>query len=261
MTRPTVLLTNDDGYWAPGLRALHDAIAAHYDARVVAPDRHLSGCGHGITIIRPLRHDPLPEECAMRGHRVGGTPADCVKLARFRLLDAPPMAVLSGINIGENTGVSAFYSGTLAGTREGALWGLPAVAFSVDRPGAEFLRGYAARAVEIFAHLLALPEHADHRNPHHIVYNVNFPACAPELARGPLVCRQSLVPFQDHYEWREDHEERGPGLWLAGDKREVEDSPEYDSRAIRSGYITITPLDLDTTAQDRMESLREWFGA
>lgn len=260
-SRPTVLLTNDDGYWAPGILAMHDALAEHYDVTVIAPDTHRSGCGHGITLTTPLHYEELGPDSPMHGYRSNGTPADCVKLARFRLLSEKPAFVVSGTNLGENTGVAAFYSGTIAGVREGALWGLPSIAVSIEAGAEEFLRDYSRRSVPLIQKLLELPEHRNSGNARHVVYNINFPGCAPEQLAGVRVTQQSLAPFDDIYEWREDHEERGPGLWLSGGKSYVEPDPHIDSRALRDNYVTITPLGLDTTDYDSREHLTTVFGS
>lgn len=258
--RPTALLTNDDGYWAPGIQAMHDALVAHYDVFVVAPDSHRSGCGHGITLTTPLHYEQLAADFSLPGYRCNGTPADCVKLARFRLLQVRPTLVVSGTNLGENTGVAAFYSGTIAGAREGALWQIPSFAVSIEAGAEEFLADYSRRAVAVIQRLMELPEHAEGENPRRVVYDINFPGCAPTQLAGVRLARQSLAPFEDIYEWREDHEDRGPGLWLSGGKIGVEADPDVDSRALHNRYATVTPLGLDTTDHASLEMLNDTFG-
>lgn len=255
MSRKTVLLTNDDGFWAPGIRLVHDALAESYNVVVVAPDAHLSGAGHGITLIRPLKHGPLPENLKMNGYWVGGTPADCVKCALTTLLDAPPDAVVSGMNFGENSGISTFYSGTLAGAREGAMVGLPSIALSLSLAAKDHAQEYARHGVEMVKTILARPELAAGRNEQRAIYNVNFPPCPPAECKGVRVTRQSTAAFADAFEFRE-HRDLGPGYWLAGGRGPLEDSPEFDSPALQLGYTTITPLSLDTTEHSMLEPLQ-----
>lgn len=246
--RRTILLTNDDGYWAPGILALHRALSVQHDVIVVAPDTHMSGVGHAITIVRPLRYDRLPEVLGLRGFWVNGTPADCVKLALTRLLDRRPDVVASGMNLGENTGVSAFYSGTLAGAREGALNKLPSVAFSLGLRARNHLDSYCQRAASLLNRLLEITAPgAAGDNPRSILYNVNFPEVPPDQSRGVKITRQSSAPFDDAFEER-FNETHGPGMWLAGGRGALEPELDFDSTAHYAGYTTITPLGLDTTA-------------
>ncbi|MGE3164887.1 MAG: 5'/3'-nucleotidase SurE [Planctomycetota bacterium] len=264
--RRTILLTNDDGYWAPGILALHRALSVRNDVIVVAPDTHMSGVGHAITIVRPLRYDRLPDRLGLTGYWVNGTPADCIKLALTRLLPKRPDLVVSGMNLGENTGVSAFYSGTLAGAREGALHRLPSVAFSLGVRARAHLDDYSGQAAWLLDQLH--PIAADSRdgdracagNPNSILYNVNFPEVAPEQCHGIRVTRQSSSPFADCFEERFD-ETHGPGMWLAGGRGALEPEADVDSTAHYAGYTTITPLGLDTTAHSARRELAGLDGA
>lgn len=250
----SILLTNDDGYWAPGIVALHRELSRKHDVTVVAPSSHMSAIGHAITILRPLRYQRLPDELNMRGFWVDGTPADCVKLALSDLLDGPPEVVVSGMNLGENTGISAFYSGTLAGAREGAIRRLPSVAFSMSLQMRDHLDTFAEQAAEIFDRLLATAA-PDGTNPRSVLHNVNFPKCPPGEAKGIRVTRQSTAPFDDAFERRFD-DCHGPGMWLAGGRGELEASLDFDSKAHAEGYTTITPLGLDTTHSTAHEDLQ-----
>ena len=126
-----LLITNDDGAYAPGLKALHRALSPEHEVWVVAPETEQSAVGHAITLADPIRVHRLTQESGLKGWAITGTPADCVKLAVHELLPAPPQMVLSGINQGANVGVNLLYSGTVSAATEGAILGLPAMSLSL----------------------------------------------------------------------------------------------------------------------------------
>lgn len=251
-----ILLTNDDGWDAPGIRALHNALAAVHEVVVVAPRVQQSGVGHAFTFHAPLTCAPMQVESGMSGHVVNGTPADCVKFAVGHLFKEKPDAVVAGLNQGENSGISGFYSGTVAAAREGAFWHVPSVAFSLSDKGWAWVSDWAERAVALFDAILRPDRGGMHDAPDRIFYNVNFPGCDPLLCRGVRATRQSMAFFDDRY-----RREAGGGdpcedrYWLYGEKREVEESDEFDSRALLSGYVSVTPSHFDTTAVRTRECL------
>lgn len=244
ISQPTILLTNDDGFDAPGLRALHAALSRHFIVIVAAPQSEQSGIGHAFTFNKPLTYLPL---CDLQGYAINGTPADCVKFAVSTLLTARPSLVISGMNRGENSGISGFYSGTLAGAREGAFWKIPSFAFSLCDCSMRYLDYYAAIAATMATQFCALPVAQQNAMTSGIYYNINFPDCAPDLCRGIKMTRQSNAFFDDRYELREASLAGATGYWVYGHKQNIEPSDEYDSRALISNYITCTPLTLDAT--------------
>jgi len=244
-TRLRILLTNDDGFAAPGIRMLHDALARDHDVVVSAPQTEQSGIGHAFTFNRPLSFDVLPKDLGMPGWSVGGTPSDCVKFGISHLLSQKPHVVVSGMNIGENSGISSFYSGTVAAAREGAFWRLPSIAFSVCASAEEHLLAYCSKAVEMLDALMAATP-AD--NGKHVFFNVNFPDCAPAACKGIKATRQSLAFFDDRYK-RIITQGASDGFVVFGDKIDIEDNDIFDSRALLNNFITITPLGFDATAE------------
>jgi 5'-nucleotidase len=225
---------------------------------VAAPQEEQSGVGHAFTFNKPLRYDRIPEEAKLPGFWVSGTPSDCVKFALGHLLPEKPDAVISGINDGENSGISGFYSGTVAAAREGAFWRLPSFAFSLCRSGKEYFPGYAEAALDIVDAVMvrggSFPENG--RNGGRIYYNVNFPSCAPAECKGRRVTRQSLAFFDDRYRRVTDDLKR-EGFLIFGEKTDVEESELFDSRALMNDYTTITPLCFDSTAHWILQDLSE----
>jgi 5'-nucleotidase len=250
--RLRILLTNDDGYQSIGILRLYEALIARHDVVVAAPRDEQSGISHAFTFNRPLSFSYLPEKVHMKGYMISGTPSDCVKFAISFLLKEKPDIIVSGVNSGENSGVSGFYSGTLAAAREGAFWGIPSFAFSLCSGGKDFLIDYSRKSLDIMDLVMAAASPSDDNNLTY--YNVNFPACALDACKGIKVTRQSLAFFDDRYE-RIKIENAQDGYVVYGEKKEIEESDLYDSRALMNQYITITPLHFDATAHWQMQRL------
>jgi len=246
-SRPCILVTNDDGYDAPGLAALVEAVSPLGDLVVVAPDREQSAAAHALTLHRPLR----VHEVETDRYRVNGTPTDCVHLAVRRLTGGElPDLVVSGINRGLNVGDDVTYSGTVAGALEGALLHIPSVAFSTkrDREGrAEY--GYVAS----FAHKLCA-EVLQRGLPRGVLLNVNVPAGTP---RGVRVTRQGMRTYRATSEERLDPAGR-PYYWITAADMTPADEPDGDHRAIRDGFISVTPLHANLTHEPSLEPVSHW---
>ncbi len=257
--KKTLLLTNDDGVHAEGLRSFHKALRDHYEIIVAAPHSDVTGVAHAVTLLAPLRYEPLPVESELKGYRIFGTPADCVKISLGHILKEKPDLVVSGMNIGENTGVSVFYSGTVAAAREGAFQGIPSFAFSVSEKTPNHVDEYCRRAVDLLGEMLQLLRNESTGSRNFTYYNINFPSCPPQSCRGVKVARQSFANYDDGYECRTDSN-GAESLWLAGEKRGIEPSLEFDTRALFEGYATVTPLDMDTTAQNGFDALSKLEG-
>ncbi len=250
------MLTNDDGYDAKGIKALYEALSRRYTVTVVAPQTEQSGIGHAFSYKTPLSYHRIPDSFGMNGFAVSGTPADCVKFAVSHILDAKPDFVISGMNLGENTGISGHYSGTVAGAREGALWGVRSIAFSLAEESESHLSYYCSHAVLLLESVLSLSPGAFGSEQKRAFLNVNFPPCEPEACKGVRITRQSLAFFDDRYELIHS-DDSSKQYWLRGTKTQLEESDEYDSRAVESGFIAITPLDCDSTAQRAIPYLTE----
>jgi 5'-nucleotidase len=250
-----VLLTNDDGSTAPGMWDLYDGLSPSASVTVVSPDTERSGTGHAFTFTMPLHYEKKNIKSGVEVFVVSGTPVDCVKFAISYLLPERPDMVIAGLNIGENSGLSAFYSGTVAAAREGAFWDIPSIAFSLCQEGKRHAKEYAVLASGIMRWIVSYEKR---KKKHSVYYNVNFPACSPEESRGVRVTRQSMAFFDDRYETIdiEAHHTK-KGYLIYGDKKDIERSTAYDSSALMKNYITVTPLSFDATAHEDCKLLRK----
>ena len=245
MSRPLILITNDDGYRAPGLQALRDAVSDIGDIVVVAPDRERSACGQGITIKGPLTVERIDQTT----YAIDGTPADCVILALANLLPKKPDVVLSGINRGANLGDDVYYSGTVGGAREAAFWGIPAGACSLvaRRRPLDFTESakYSRRLCQI---LLSHPPRPG------VLLNLNVPEGDGSELKGVKLTRQGMRGHASGVSVTKDSRGRS-FYWIAEpfDQWEVADGD--DMAAIRGGYVSITPLGKDTTAHSDIDGL------
>jgi len=246
-----ILLTNDDGIFAPGLLAMYKVLAEDAKVDVVAPQAVHSGGSHSITIRHPLLWQRASVNDVFSGAGVEGTPADCVKLALNVLLDEKPDLVVSGINAGLNTGINVIYSGTVAAAIEAAMMGLPAVAVSLQfSQDMDF--DYAARIAKPIIRQLV---------PHGLgpgqVCNINIPEMRPDWPRGVCVAPQSTRQIVDAFERRTDPNGR-EYYWLSGDYTNLDDDVDTDRLTLREGYICVTPLQFNMTDNALLEDMRHW---
>lgn len=253
-----ILLTNDDGVLSPVLHRSAAALALEHEVIVAAPAQDQSGKSHSFTHGegRLLTYG-LDETAPWPFYRVDGTPSDCVKFAVSHLLKHnPPDLVISGPNLGENAGVSAVYSGTVAAAREGALWGLPALAVSLSEStdahlahALEWLRGLLSAGLENAGRdTVLLPEPGT-------LWNINFPGCAPGDVKGARFAAMSTVMFRDRYE-EAATSHHVPGWQLLGHKPVSEFVPGTDDELLARGFITVAPLRISQTDEATLERLR-----
>lgn len=244
-----VLLTNDDGILAGGLRALYAALLeAGHTVHVVAPMRQQSGVGHSLTVFEPVRATEIVEP-GFKGLGIYGTPTDCVKLALAGLLPRRPDMVISGINAGPNVGPDILYSGTVGAATEAAHEDLPSLAVSHDdHKGATDLLPQARHAV-------ALAERIDWAGlARRRVINLNYPAGSLEEAKGLRICPQTSAVWKNVY--LERHDPRGaPYWWLEGEIPAHTINPGSDKALLNQGYITLTPLCFEFTDHKGMAAL------
>lgn len=243
MKRPVILVTNDDGVFAPGIRHL-SAIARQFgEVIVVAPDKPQSGMGHAITINSTLHLQRTHYHDVPREYSCSGTPVDCVKMAVNHLLPEKPDLVLSGINHGSNSSINVIYSGTMSAAIEGALEGCSSVGFSLCdysieadfTPTTPFIEKIIRYALE-------------HPLPQGTCFNVNFPKLPAELIRGIKVVRQSKANWVERFDERQDPYGRSY-YWLTGEFVNFEPKAEdTDEWALKSGYVSVVPTQVDLTA-------------
>jgi len=234
-----ILLTNDDGVLSPVLHTTAEALAREHEVVVAAPAHDQSGTSHsfthGVGRLLTAHRETAPGAHDYPVHRIDGTPSDCVKFAVAHLLkDAPPDLVVSGPNLGENAGISAVYSGTVAAAREGALWNLPALAVSLSDHGPAQL----AYALEWLLGLLRKPDLLPAPGS---FWNINFPACAPDQVAGARFAAMSTAMFRDHYETVQTEHDI-PGYQLRGHKPAELFVPGTDDDVLRRNFIAVTPL-------------------
>lgn len=247
-----ILLTNDDGVFAPGLRALRKELLKLGKVVVVAPAQEQSGVGHSITLHSPLVVKPIDDDDGSDlGHMVEGSPADCVKLAILELLDRPPDLIVSGINAGSNAGINVLYSGTVAAAIEGAFFKITSVAISLES-AEHFDYPHAARhAAKVIERIMAnRPEPGS-------LFNVNLPAHVRGEPRGVKVVPMGLGRYGEGFERRRDPRGR-TYYWMTYKPPFHLEGTESDVSALTQGYITVTPLHFDLTRAEALEPLARW---
>lgn len=248
-----LLLSNDDGILARGLETLEKAARPLGDVWVVAPDREQSATSHSLTLHHPLR----PVQLGPQRWQVDGTPTDCVMLAIEALLPQRPDFVFSGINHGPNMGEDVLYSGTVAAAMEGLALGVPSIAVSfagrVLRSDDTLLDDHVEALSRLLKHLTSLPTF-----PADTLLNVNIPAIPAKELKGVRLTRlgrrvfsDSLTPMKDP--WGRDI------FWIGGGSVAWSGSEDSDFRAVKEGFISVTPLHLDLTAKDRLDDAERWW--
>lgn len=248
---PTILVTNDDGIHAPGIHALWEAMQTLGTVVVAAPNTEKSAVGHAITIADPIRIESLNRTNGFQGYAVNGTPADCVKIAVQALMDSPPDVIVSGINMGSNTGNNVMYSGTVSAATEGTILNIPSVAFSLDalRKG-EFT--YAKKVAQKVATRVL-----EKGLPKGTLLNVNIPGISESDVKGMKITRQGNVFFKDRFERREDPRGR-IYYWMTGSLEDPDTDPNMDGQAVADGFVSITPICYELTDDTMLKALQEW---
>ncbi len=240
-----ILLANDDGIQAVGLRSLYFALVeAGHDVHVVAPVTEQSAVGHAVTLSMPIRVKEFKEN-GFRGQGVYGTPVDCVKLGLSTLLEETPDLVLSGINAGANVGVDILYSGTVSAATEGALMEIPAMAVSMDNFNPVDLSGQAKYCADL------LPKIPWNELPAKCVLNLNFPDCPIDEAGELMLCPHTRASYKDWYDTRQDPRGRSY-YWLDGTIPPENISEGRDRALLTQKHVTMTPLHFDFTDRETM---------
>ena len=252
--KPLILVTNDDGITAPGIRALIEVMNELGDVCVVAPDSPQSGMGHAITVNETLYVDKVivDRNAGQTEYSCSGTPADCVKLAVNEILGRKPDLCVSGINHGSNSSINVIYSGTMSAAVEAGTQGIPAIGFSLldysmeadFSPVKKFVRQITGQCLKFGM-------------PKGVVLNVNFPKLQENDIRGIKVCRQADA------HWRENFDKRVNPLgreyyWLTGEFINEDGGEDTDEWALRHGFVSVVPVQFDLTAHHAIKDINSW---
>ncbi len=249
--KPIILVTNDDGIYAPGILALYEAMAELGEVHVVAPDSERSAVGHAITISDPLRVWEIERNGKFFGYAVNGTPADCVKLGVKAILNQPPDVVVSGINQGPNTAINVLYSGTVSAATEGTLMGIPSMAFSLT----SFRNKDFTFAAKFARYLVTIV--LEKGLPPGTMLNVNIPPLPEAEIKGVKITRQGRARYEEYFDKRVDPWNRNY-YWLSGKKLLLDSDPDVDDVAVMENFVAITPIQFDMTDYKAMNNLQNW---
>lgn len=252
MSKAKILITNDDGIYAPGIRALWEAMCEIGDPIVIAPDTEQSAVGHAITLTDPLRVVPVRRSGGFEGFAVSGTPSDCTKIAIKSILDEKPDLLISGINSGSNVGNNIIYSGTISAATEGTMLGIPSIAISLDSYKSDDYRVAKMAAIDMANHVLR------HGVPQGTLLNVNVPYCLPGEIKGVKITRQGTQYFKDEFDKRTDPRGR-TYYWMKGNVVDKDESIEFDGKAVSEKYISVTPIHFNVTNDAYMDELKGQF--
>lgn len=252
MKKPTILITNDDGVNAPGIRALIDFVRPFGKVVVVAPDKPMSGMSHAVTMTTPLRLQCITKDNDYEEYCCTGTPVDSVKMGEKLVLRHKPDLVLSGINHGSNASINVIYSGTMGAVIETALSGIPSIGFSLAdySPAADFsVCEPFVKQITTMVLSKGLPEG--------VCLNVNIPPVNGKAIRGVKICRQAKAYWDEVFDERKDPHQQDY-FWLSGQFRTTDPADDTDEWALANHYVALTPIDVDFTAHHFIKELNTW---
>jgi 5'-nucleotidase len=252
MKRPKILITNDDGINAPGLRYLISIMKELGDLVIIAPDKPQSGMAHAVTIQTPLRIHEIANHPDYKEYSCNGTPADCVKLGQKVILRSNPDLIVSGINHGSNSSINVLYSGTMAAVIEGAMEDIPAIGFSLCDYSYHADFSHCGKYVQTIARNVL-----EHGLPPETCLNVNIPQINGSEIRGIRVVRQGKAIWDESFDERTDPRDRYY-YWLHGEFVDRDHGVDTDQWAIRNNYVSIVPIHIDLTAHHALAELRKW---
>ena len=245
---PLILVCNDDGIFAPGIKALAETAQKYGEAVIVAPDSQQSAVGHAITVALPLRSRPFKIDDEFHGQAVTGTPADCVKLAHDKLLPRKADLVVSGINHGSNAAVNILYSGTVSAATEGTILGYPSIAVSCTAFEEDAdLSGTKEAVARVISYVLK------NGLPAGVTLNLNVP---PGPLKGIKWARQANSRYVEEFEARVDPHNR-PYYWISGRLQVLDEGEDIDLKVLEQGYAALTPIQYDLTAYNLLNSVSE----
>lgn len=251
-SKPRILVCNDDGVSAPGIKALIEAVRDLGQLTVVAPDKPQSGTGHGITINSTLRLNKLVEDKNLTIYSCTGTPVDCIKLAIFKLLPTRPDIIISGINHGSNASINVLYSGTMSAAVEGCMEGIPSVGFSLlDHDINADFEASSVIARQVTAKIL------DEGLPKGVCLNVNIPRLHISEIMGIRICRQANGNWEEEFEARIDPTGK-EYFWLTGTFKNYDSGTDTDIYALQHNFVSVVPVMYDLTSHKSIEILKNW---
>jgi 5'-nucleotidase len=252
MQKPLILITNDDGIQAPGLRNLVKFMLPIGEVIVVAPDKPQSGMGHAITITMPLHMHKLMKTNEHSEYSCTGTPVDCVKLAIDKILHRKPDLLVSGINHGSNASINIIYSGTMSAALEGAMEGVPSIGFSLIEYAYDADFSHTEKYVQkIAANVI------ENGLPKEVCLNVNFPGISSEPLKGVRICRQAMAHWKEEFDQRKDPHGRDY-FWLTGVFENHDEGKDTDEWALANNYVSIVPAHFDFTAHKAISQINKW---
>lgn len=251
--KPLILVTNDDGILAPGIRALISVMETIGDVIVVAPDKPQSAMGHAITVNNTLFIDKISkDDDAIAEYSCSGTPVDCVKLAVNEILKRKPDLCVSGINHGSNSSINVIYSGTMSAAVEAGIEGIQAIGFSL----LDFDWNANFEPVKSFVKKITL-ETLENKLPPGVVLNVNFPKLKESEIKGIKVCRQAKAYYAQKFDKRQTPFGKDY-YWLAGKFVNEDQGEDTDEWALANGYVSVVPVQFDLTAHHSIQQLNTW---
>lgn len=249
--RPVILVTNDDGITAPGIRNLVEAVKDLGRVIVVAPDSPQSGMGHAITIGDPLRLYKVDVFEGIESWQCSGTPVDCVKLARDKILHRKPDLCVSGINHGANHSINIIYSGTMSAAMEAAIEGIPSAGFSLLNFNYEADFSVARLVAQTVAKQML-----QSTLPKHTLLNVNIPYLPHSEFKGLKLCRQAYAKWEEQFDHRVDP--RGKDYyWMVGKFLNMDEGNDTDVQALKDGYASVVPVKIDFTDVETKNLLQD----
>ena len=252
MSKPLILITNDDGIAAPGLRFLTRIMMTLGRVVVVAPDKPQSAMGHAITVGHPLRLARLKHENHHKEYSCSGTPVDCVKIAIDKILGRKPDLLVSGVNHGANTSVNIIYSGTMSAALEGAMVRVPSIGFSLNEYANDADFSHTEKYIGIIARNVL-----QHGLPDDTCLNVNFPARSSRKIKGIKVCRQARGHWKEEFDERTDPHGR-KYYWLTGVFENPDTAHDTDEWALSQNYVSVVPVQFDFTAHQAIHEINQW---
>jgi len=251
--KPLILVTNDDGINAPGIRTLIYVMNAIGDVVVVAPDSPQSGMGHAITLNATLySKDVQFNDGPQKEYSCSGTPADCVKLALRELLDRTPDLCVSGINHGSNSSINVIYSGTMSAAIEAGIEGVPAIGFSL----LDYSWDANFQHCKTFVRTIT-KKVLEHGLPKGVILNVNIPNMPEKKIKGIKVCRQAKANWIEKFDKRKTPQGRDY-YWLTGEFVNLDGGEDTDEWALENGYVSLMPVQFDLTAHHFIKDLNSW---